>query len=140
MDEAGIAIGTVVPTSQNPFELIEPDEQTLNLPTPPVSAQCTAVLSSLSNTTAFMWRNYFKAFFGEPFIERIPVIGKISNKSLRSSQGDGFIERSFDKGDFMWASTSHVRGEWKTMSFIPLPRLVFPTLGPLFSPLERRRQ
>jgi hypothetical protein len=37
----------------------------------------------------------------KPVIERITVIGKIPSTSSRSSQRGVFIERSFDKGDFM---------------------------------------
>ncbi len=49
-------------------------------------------------------------------MEVAPVVGTIPNKSSGSSHGDGFIEGSLDKGDFMWASRSRVHGEWKTMS------------------------
>jgi hypothetical protein len=53
----------------------------------------------------------FDASLRELFIERITVIGNITNNSSGSSQRGVFIERSFDKGDFMWASRRRVHGE-----------------------------
>lgn len=55
-----------------------------------------------------MWSNRFNALRRELAIERIAVVGKIPDKSSGSSHGEGLIEGSLDKGDFMWASTSRV--------------------------------
>lgn len=59
-------------------------------------------------------------------IERITVVGVIPDKSSRSSHGEGFIESSLDKGDFMWRSRSRMHGEWKTRSVCNIPAV--PTL------------
>jgi hypothetical protein len=53
----------------------------------------------------------FDASLRELLIERITVIGNIPNNSSGSSQRGVFIERSFDKGDFMWASRRRVHGK-----------------------------
>jgi hypothetical protein len=60
--------------------------------------------------------NQFNAIGGELCIERITVVGTISNKSLGESHGDSFIDGSLDKGDFMRTSSIRVDGEWKTCS------------------------
>ena len=53
----------------------------------------------------------FDASLRKLFIERITVIGKIPNSSSGFSLRGVFIERSFDKGDLMWASRRRVHGE-----------------------------
>ena len=49
-------------------------------------------------------------------IERITVVGTIPDKASGSSYGEGCIEGSVDKGDFMWRSRRRVHSEWKTRS------------------------
>ncbi|ANB73100.1 hypothetical protein AYM40_12550 [Paraburkholderia phytofirmans OLGA172] len=53
----------------------------------------------------------FDASLRKLFIERITVIGKIPNNSSGLSRRGVFIECSFDKGNFMWASRGRVHGE-----------------------------
>ncbi|MFP3564430.1 hypothetical protein SB772_09265 [Paraburkholderia sp. SIMBA_030] len=96
-----VAFMALVPASKNTLELVEPCEQTLDLPSAQVSTQ---------RATILQW--FLRC--GETrklFIERIAVIGKIPNNSSGFSQRGVFIERSFDKGDVMWASRRRVRGE-----------------------------
>ena len=48
-----------------------------------------------------MWRNHLNPLGSKGVIERITVIGTISNNSSGLSHSDNFIEGSLDKGDFM---------------------------------------
>jgi hypothetical protein len=116
MDESGIAFNAAVPARDDTLELVEPGKGALDLPTPSVATQRSPILRGHFDSIALMRRNQFNAALCQPLIERITVVGAIPDKSPGSSHGDGFIEGSFDKGDFMWASRSRVHGEWKTMS------------------------
>jgi hypothetical protein len=116
MNEGSVALGTAIPTGDDTFELVEPGKQALDLPSAFVSTQHSPVLSCGSLAVVPVRCNQFDSLGCQRLIERITVVGAIPNKSSGSSQGDGFIERSLDKGDFMWASRSRVHPEWKTSS------------------------
>ncbi len=116
MNKGSVALSTTIPTGDDALEFVEPCEQALNLPSSFVSAQHSPILGSGPFSVVSMRCNQFNALGCQRLIERITVVGAIPNKSSGSSQGDGFIERSLDKGDFMWASRSRVHPEWKTRS------------------------
>lgn len=106
----------VIPAGQDAAVLIEPGEGAFDLPTAAVASKLPSVLGRRPLAPAPMWRNHFNTGLCQPLIERITVVGTIPDKSSGSSHGEGFIERSFDKGDFMWASRSRVHGDRKTVS------------------------
>ena len=116
MNEGGIALSATIPACNDAFECVEPGKQPLDFPSSFVPAQRAAILSGNSLAVAFVRGDQFDALGCQRLIERITVVGAIPNKSSGSSQGEGFIERSLDKGDFMWASRSRVHPEWKTRS------------------------
>src|SRR6478672_12683342 len=116
MDKSGITLGTAIPAGDDALEGVEPGKSALDLPSPFISPQRSAILRRRFLAIALMRRNHLNALCGKCCIERIAVIGKIPDKSFGSSQGEGFSEGSFDKGDFMRASRRRVHGEWKTMS------------------------
>jgi len=116
MNKCGVTLDAAVPTGNNAFELVEPGKRTFDLPSSFVPTQRSAVLSGGSDAIFAVRRDQFNATLCQLLIERITVVGAIPNKSSGASVGDGLIEGSFDKGDFMWASRSRVHGEWKTMS------------------------
>lgn len=91
-----------VPSNEHSFESKQPSDGAFNFPSSAITPQRPAVLSFHFDTPAAMWRNQLNALCFEPFIQRISVIGTIPDNSSGSSHGEGFIERSFDKGDFMW--------------------------------------
>jgi hypothetical protein len=105
-----------IPTSEDTFELVEPSKGALYFPSSFITAKCSTILSGCFFTISFMRCDQINTLLCQPLIERITIVGTIPNKSSGSSQGEGFIEGSLDKGDFMWASRSRVHGEWKTMS------------------------
>src|SRR6478672_4528536 len=116
MNKSGVTLNAAIPTSNHAFEFVEPGECPLDLPPPLVSTQWATVLDGRLDPVLAVRRNQFNAALCQLLIERITVVGAIPHKSSGSSHRDGFIEGSFDKGDFMWASRSRVHGVWKTMS------------------------
>src|SRR5678815_2482982 len=116
MDKGIEMIDESIPAGDDTFVFVKPSEQAFNLPTPTVTPECSTVLRHGLNAIALVWCDQFNALGRKALIERIAVVGKIPNKSSGSSQGEGLIEGSLDKGDFMWRSRSRVHGEWKTCS------------------------
>ena len=89
---------------------------------------------------ASMGRDHFNPGHRQLFVQRVAVIRLVSDQSFREPACDAFEERFCDKGDFMRRSRrSGVRREKDqrrgaiAMSFVPLPRLVFPTPSLFFS-------
>jgi len=116
MNEAGEMMVVVIPTCQDAAVFVEPGEGAFDLPASAVASELPSILGSAPLSPAPVRRNHFNSTLCQLLIERITVVGTIPDKSSGSSQREGFIERSFDKGDFMWASRSRVHGDRKTIS------------------------
>ena len=136
-----------VPACHCPLERIEPSKKSFDFPTATITPQGATILRCFTLSIAPMWCDHLNPLGSKGVIERITVIGTIPNNSSGLSHCDNFIEGSLDKGDFMRTSRIRVQGEWKTrsvcaitMSFVPFPRLVFPTFAPLFLPPRTCRQ
>ena len=106
----------VIPTCQDAAILVEPCEGAFDLPASAIASELSSIPGRISFSPTPVRRNHFNSALCQLLIERITVIGTIPDKSSGSSQGEAFIERSFDKGDFMWASRSRVQGDRKTIS------------------------
>ncbi len=116
MNKGGVMLNAPVPSGKHALELIKPCESAFDFPAPGVTPQRSPVLGHCFLPVALMRCDQFNTVLCQSLIERITVVGAIPNKSSGSSHGDGFIDGSLDKGDFMWTSRSRVHGEWKTMS------------------------
>jgi hypothetical protein len=116
MDEGVEMIDQAIPAGDNPFVFVEPGKQAFDLPASAVTPKRSTVLRYGLDAIALVWCDQFNALGSQALIEWIAVVGKIPNKSAGSSQGEGLIDGSLDKGDFMWRSRSRVHGEWKTCS------------------------
>ncbi|MCW2905150.1 MAG: hypothetical protein JWO67_7415 [Streptosporangiaceae bacterium] len=115
MDECGIALDAAVPACNDTFELVKLDKGTFDLPTPTVATQRAPIMGRSFNSVALMRCNQFNTAMCQRLIEQITVVGTIPDKSSGLSHGDGCIEGSFDKGDFMWTSRSRMNDEWKAI-------------------------
>jgi len=116
MNEARKVVMVVVPTCQDAAIFIEPREGTFDFPATTVTPELSPILGRKPFSATPVRRNHFNSDLCQLLIERITIVGTIPDKSSGSSHGEGFIERSFDKGDFMWASRSRVHGDRKTIS------------------------
>jgi hypothetical protein len=106
---------SVIPCNY-PFVFVQPCEKPLYFPSSAVPSQYSSILRIRPYAVGAMRGDQFDPFFRKSFIKRITVIGTIPDNSSGSSHRESFIDGSFDKGDFMWASRSRVHGEWKTIS------------------------
>lgn len=99
---------------QNPPIILQPGEQTLNVPAPLLPSQRTSVLCLHLLPVFAMWRNYLHSSPGKPGIQRITVVGFIVNHSIWLFIHEARFESRFHKDDFVWRSRFSVSGDRKT--------------------------
>lgn len=102
MNKCVIMVYRSVPPDKHPFEGKQPCNGAFYLPSSAITPEWSAVLRFRIDPIAAMRSNQLDAFFFESFIQCISVVGTIPDNSSGSSQGEGLIDRSFDKRDFMW--------------------------------------
>jgi hypothetical protein len=128
MNEAGKAMIVMLPAGQYRSELVQPGEQALDLPMPFVAPQDTTILRCGFRPVASVRCDQLDTVGRELVIEQIAVAGMIPGKSFGESKGDGVGEQK------PCTASGRPAASAMAMSFVPLPRLVLPTLAPLFSP------
>lgn len=105
-----------VKTSTNTTKLLQPRKQPLDLPSPLVAAQSSAVLCRCFLPVRLVRRDHLNTFCSKLFVQRVRVVSFVSDQSLWSL-GSKTLKQSFsDKGDFMRRSALRIDGEWKTSS------------------------
>jgi hypothetical protein len=72
------------------------------------------MLRDRSFSIALVQSDRFNTWGSKSVIQRIAIVGAISDNSFGASHGDNLIEGSINKGDFMWADRRRVLPEWKT--------------------------
>ena len=101
-------------SNQHSAIVLQPGIQAFDLPTSPISSQLAAILRGWFHSVRLMRSNQFNAFGSQLLIQRIAIIGPISNQPLRSFQDKSRCESCFHKGDFMRRSRRNVDGDRKT--------------------------
>ena len=93
---------------------MQPCEQSLNLPSPLITAKFSTVLRGGSFPISFVRRNHFNALPHQLRVQRVRVVRLIANQSLGQLLGKNFGESLADKSDFMRRSRVGVDGDRKT--------------------------
>ena len=101
MDKGVEMLEVTIPAGDHAFIFIQPREQAFDLPSPAVTFQSPLILCLGFDAIALVRSDQLNALGSKTLIERITVVGAIPNKSSGSSHGEGLIEGSFDKGDFI---------------------------------------
>jgi hypothetical protein len=90
------------------------------------------------DSVRLMWSNHFNAHGSQLLIQWITIVGSISNQPLRSFQDKSSARvastrvTSCGEALSMWMAIGRPEQSATAMTFVPLPRLVFPTARPLF--------
>jgi len=144
MKPSEIVFSDTVITNQHSTIVLQPGVQSFDLPTALVSSQLAAILRSWLHSVRLMRSDQFNAFRSQSFIQRIAIVSFVSDQPLWSCQDKSRCESCFHKGDFiplralcgaagaMWMAIGRPERSATAMTFVPLPRLVFPTARPLF--------
>lgn len=98
-------------------EVLKPGKQAFDFPATFVSTQRSAVLGGRFAAIASMRSNHLHAaFFGQPAIQVVAVIGLVADHSHRQVVEETSVQGRIDKGYFVGASAACVNGERKTLS------------------------
>jgi hypothetical protein len=116
-------------TGLDPSKVLQPGKQALDLSAVSIAPQRSAILSGRLPAVGLVRNNQFDALLAQPFIQRVTVIGSISDQSFRTFLGKTAFERSFDQSDFMRRSTFNGYGDRKTSAICHCHELC--TLAPL---------
>jgi len=95
-------------------EVLQPGEQPLYFVASTISPQRASVLGRGLLPVASMGRNHLNPSLRQLFVQRVAVVGFVSDQPLRELIDEAFEESVFDKGDFMRRSRRRVDGERKT--------------------------
>ena len=116
-------------TSLDPSKVLQPGEQPFNPPAVSIAPQRSSILGGWLLAIGLMRSNQFNALFAQFLIQRITIIGSISNQSFGTLLGKAARESSFDQSDFMRRSTFNGYGDRKTSAICHCHELC--TLAPL---------
>ena len=105
LDEAAEVLGVVLLSGDQAPEVLQPGEEPLDLPTPHVASQGSAVLGSPTPTRWLGSDHLDASFLQETLIEVIAVVGLVADQSLGSVFEEAVVERLLDERDFMRRST-----------------------------------
>ena len=88
--------GVAFPAAGKSAEVLQPGKQPFDFPAPQVSAQRSAILSSLS--LAPVGRDHFDAVvLTKLLVQRVAVIGFVTNQPLRNGCDMSLSERAFNQ-------------------------------------------
>jgi hypothetical protein len=110
-------------------KVLQPGKEAFDLPALAIAPQGSAILSDWLLAVGFMRCDQFDALFAQSLIQRITVIGSITNQSLRTLLRKTVLQCSFDQSDFMRRSTFNGYGDRKTSAICHCHELC--TLAPL---------
>ncbi len=137
-----IVLGIVLVADDDPAEVVQPRDEAFNLPATLVSPQWTIILGFRLGPIAAVGCDHLNPLVCELLVKRVAIIGFIANQAFRLLIDKTRGESRLNTGDFMWPSRVNVDGGVPfgqrlapsaiAMIFVPLPRLVAPTLQPLF--------
>src|SRR5580658_8987466 len=107
----------VLPANDDATVIMEPSEQTLDLPATTVAAQHPAVLRRFSVSRGAVRRNQLNTkTLANLGVQRIAVVSAIADQPLGSFGEEAPLDGGFDESCFMRRSAGHVHGERKTMA------------------------
>ena len=111
-------IGFVVfPTADQSPEVVQPGEQPLDFPAATITPQFAAVLRAFLAAIVLVGRNESNAvFLLQPLIQRIAVVGAVTDHPFRLGSCEPLLDGSFDELDFMRRSAGDAAGDRKTMA------------------------
>ena len=120
-------------------EVLQPSEDSINLPLSSIPPERSSVLCLGSFSTASVCRDHYNVLFSlQSFIKPAAVVILVPNESSRSFIEEHCVESLLNERYFMWRSAGHVHGDRKT-SFVfhchdltALAILGFPHRGALF--------
>lgn len=105
------------PARDQSAEVVKPGKEALNLPAAAVAPQFATILRGFSRAVAVVRGNQMNAvFFSQAPIERVAVIGSVTDHALGLGFGEALLDGGLDKFCFMRRSAGDAAGDRKTMA------------------------
>ena len=101
-------------TGLYPAKVLQPGKQPLNLPAISIPSQRPSILGARLLAVGLMRSDQFNPLLAQSLVQRIAVVGSISDQSFRTLLGKAVFERSFNQSDFMRRSAFNGYGDRKT--------------------------
>jgi hypothetical protein len=114
MHEAEVGVGLVLPASGDASELLEPSEESLDLPTPLVTAQRPSILPALMAVAALGGDQLDVTLVAQAVCQLLAVEGLVSDQLRREVFDERFVEGLVDQSDVVSRPISDSNGERKT--------------------------
>ena len=110
-------LGVIFPARDNTTKVMKPSEQPFDFPAPAIAPQRTTVLGNRFAAIPSMWSDQrHSEMLADLSVQRVAIVGFISNQSLRCLAQESSLESGFDERRFIWRSADHVHGDRKTMA------------------------
>ena len=115
MDESEEVFSIVFVSRDQSSIVLEPREESLDLPSMSVPAKRAAILCRIASSIRLVRRDHLDAsFLPEPLVEWITVVGLVADQTVGVVWEEAVLDRLVDEGDFMWRSTCDPGGDRKT--------------------------
>jgi len=118
----------IIPYDKTP-EIMHPGKETFNMPPSAIASQDASILGGWFPPVDTMRGDKFNALGSQHLVQRVTIVGPISDQSLRLILNEAFPESIPDKGDFMRRSRRCVHGDRNTRAICHCHELR--TLAPL---------
>jgi hypothetical protein len=90
-----------LPAGDESAEVVEPREQALDLPAPAVAAERSTVLGLPALPGPSVRGDQLDPSRSQPLIQRVAVIGPVTDQPLRGVLEESVVDRLFDERDLM---------------------------------------
>lgn len=114
VNEAEEVLGLPLPASHDASELLEPSEDSLDLPSPLVATQSSSVLLPSTSADNAARRNKVDVSFAETVGELAAVEAFVRDEVRRELFDPGRVEGRVDEGDVVFRTIRDANGDWKT--------------------------
>ncbi len=105
------------PTNDDATVVMQPGEQPLHLPAPPIAAQRSTILREGFAARRVVRSDHLHAVvLSQPLVQPVAVVGAIADQPFGEFVEESLFQRGLDERDFMRRSAGHVEGERKTMA------------------------
>ena len=108
----------ILPSYNQSSKVVHPGEHAFDFPTATKTSQCPSILGLTFRSTALtMGRDYFRTELTHHLtVERVAVVGFVSDQSLRWIGNKSLLDRAFDQCHFSRGSTLCAYGDRKTVA------------------------
>jgi hypothetical protein len=116
VEESSEVFSMIFPPDDETSEVVEPGEESLDLPTSFVSTERSSILCAANTVPPIRCDHFGPILVREFVIERVAIVGFVPDEPLRITANPETIESVFDQGHFSRRSAFCPSGDRKTIA------------------------